>query len=136
MDSRLLNAGIIAIPLKENTESKLFPQPNFLIINSLYGKTYAEIPDLGSVLCANTEYKIVYREILPNELGREEEVTERVLEHENQPVPTFIVSALYEYKTISENLETINMLLSKFQFRGSLKGFVLEVDKDVLSKLV
>lgn len=135
IDSRLKSAGIIAIPLKVN-DSKLNPQPNWLVIDNLFGKLDAEIPDLGILPCINSVYRIVYREILPPVLKREEILSEIVYEQANQAVPISISSALYSYKTILENLETINMLLSKFQFRGILEGFVLKVDETVLNELI
>lgn len=136
IDSRLYSAGIIAIPLEKNVDNTLNPQPDWLVITNMFGKTEEEIPDLGILPCVISEYKIVYREILPSVLNRPEILSEIVYEHENQAVPISISSALYYHQTIFDNLSTINMMLSKFQFRGILEGFVLKVDETVLNELI
>ena len=136
IDSRLTSAGIIAIPLETNVGNTLNPQPNWLVIDNLFNKLDAEIPDLGILPCVNSIYRIVYREILPPVLNRPEILSEIVYEQDNQAVPISISSALYSYQTIFDNLDTINKMLSKFQFRGILEKFTLKVDEKVLAELL
>ena len=107
-----------------------------MVIENLFNKLDAEIPDLGILPCINSVYRITYREILPPVLKREEILSEIVYEQANQAVPISISSALYSYKTIFDNLAIINMMLSKFQFRGILEGFTLKVDETVLAELL
>ena len=90
IDSRLTSAGIIAIPLETNVGNTLNPQPNWLVIDNLFNKLDAEIPDLGILPCVNSIYRIVYREILPPVLNRPEILSEIVYEQDNQAVPISI----------------------------------------------
>lgn len=136
MDNRLTQAGIIAIPIKENKGNKLYPQPNWLVIDNLFGVTKAEIPSMGEVICQNSFYKIAHREILPEEFGRTEQMTERIFEQENQPVPVGLLPSLFSHERINQNIDAINQMLSLFTFRGILSGFVLEIDSEVLSEIL
>lgn len=138
MDVRLYQAGYLAIPLKANEEHSLSPQPNFLVIENIFGRAKAEIPTMGNVVVANSLYKIVYREILAanEELGRVEEMREVVYETANQYVPMLIVPALSDYGYLTASVENVNAMLSLFQFRGSLAGFQLVVDEDVVAEII
>lgn len=138
MDKRLFQAGYLAIPLKANENSILNPQPNFLVIENIYGTTKAELPTLGSVVVANSVYKLVFREILAeNEsLGRGEVMREVQYEYENQFVPIVIVPALSDYEYLSQSITQVNQMLSLFQFRGILTGFQLIIDEDKINEII
>jgi hypothetical protein len=138
MDSRLYSAGYLAIPLKANENSTLNPQPNFIVIENISGRTKAEIPTLGDVVVANSQYKLVYREILEasEQLGRAETMREIIYENENQYVPIMIVPALSDYGYLSQALPQVNGMLSIFQFRGVLSGFVLEIDENKIAEII
>ena len=64
MDSRLYSAGYLALPLKANEGHPLNPQPNFMVIENIFGKLTAILPVLGETLCKQSAYKLVFREIL------------------------------------------------------------------------
>lgn len=138
MDSRLYVAGYLAIPLKVNTGHTLNPQPNFLVIENIFGNTRAEIPTLGDVVVANSFYKIVHREILlaNEELGRAEEMREIIYESANQYVPILIAPALSDYEYLMQAIPQVNEMLSLFQFRGILAGFQLIIDEDAMSEII
>jgi len=138
MDVRLYQAGYLAIPLKANVLHSLSPQPNFLVIENIFGRANAEIPTMGLTVVANSLYKIVYREILAanEELGRGEEMREIVYETANQYVPMLIVPALSDYEYLTASVENVNTMLSLFQFRGSLAGFQLIVDETALAAII
>ena len=93
---------------------------------------------LGDTICAQSVYKIVFREILPYspELNRNEEMREIVYEHQNQPIPLNIVPAFSSYELLLQNKDQINLLLSLFQFRGLLQGFQLIIDEDKVNEIL
>lgn len=138
MDSRLYQSSFLAIPLKANEGHSLFPQPNFLVIENIFGRAKAEIPTMGEVVVQNSVYKIVYREILAanEELGGGEEMREIVYESANQAVPILIVPALSDYSYLTASVEQVNAMLSLFRFRGSLAGFQLIVDEDKVEEII
>lgn len=138
MDKRLYSAPYLAIPLTQNTNSTLSPQPNFLVIENIFGRMEAEIPTMGTMVCANSMYKLVYREILPanEQLGRVEEMREIVYEAANQAVPMLIVPALSDYNYLLAGIANVNQMLQLFQFRGVLQGFQLSVDATVLNEIL
>lgn len=135
MDKRLIQAGTIAIPLK-NSNDKIFPHPNFLVVDNVFGKMEAEIPGMGVLVCQQTSYKIVYREILPEALGRQEEMREISYENANQPVPAMLVPALLDYNYMKAGLDNLDLMLALFQFRGSLSELKLAVDRDALDEIL
>lgn len=71
---QLFNAGKIAVPLKKQEDSILNPQPNFLIIENIFDyskqKVYNLQGELEEMEVMNSYMKLVYREILPEEMGR------------------------------------------------------------------
>lgn len=138
MDSRLYQAEYLGIPLKHNDGHALNPQPNFLIIEQIQGRLKAEIPTMGEVVAANSNYKIVYREILEanQELGRGEEIREILYERATQAVPMIIVPALSDYEYLIQAIPQVNEMLSLFQFRGVLAGFQLIIDEDKMSEII
>lgn len=138
MDKRLYSAGHLAIPLQANQNHSLNPQPNFLIIERMAGRTKAELPVLGDTICAYSSYKIVYREILQAsaELQRPEEMREIVYEAANQPVPVTMYEALSDYELLQTNVANVNFMLGLFQFRGVLAGFSLSVDTVALADII
>lgn len=135
MDKRLTQAGIIAVPLQQ-VGTGLNPKPNFLIIDNIFDVIQAEIPTMGIVTCMNSMYKLVYREILPEGLGRRNEMREIPFEAENQPIPIQIVPALSTHATVAANLPTINAMLSLFQFRGVLSSLTLVIDETKLNQII
>jgi len=138
MDSRLYQAGYLAIPLKANEGHSLNPQPTFMVIENIFGRTKAELPMLGDVVVANSSYKLVYREILKanEQLGRGETTREIIYENENQYVPIVIVPALSDYEYLKASLKQVSEMLSLFQFRGVLSGFQLIIDETVLDEII
>ena len=106
------------------------------MIDNLFGVTKAEIPSMGEVICQNSFYKIAYREILPEQFGRPEQMMERIFEEDNQPVPVDLLPYLFSHERLLKNLESVNQMLSLFTFRGILSGFVLEIDSKVLSEIL
>jgi len=138
MDKRLFSAGHLAIPLQANENHSLNPQPNFLIIERMAGRTKAELPVLGDTICANSSYKIVYREILEAsvELGRPNEMREIIYEASNQPVPVTMYASLSDHELLQASVANVNFMLGLFQFRGALNGFVLSVDTVALTDII
>jgi len=138
MDKRLYQSGNIAIPLLINPEHAVNPQPNFLIIEDIRGKTKVELPVLGDTVCKIAQYKIVYREILEAsvELHRMEEMREIVYESAYQPVPTGIVEALTDYSFLINKVDEVNYMLNLFQFRGVLYNYQLIIDTEKLQDII
>ena len=137
MDKRLIQAGYIAIPILPTEGHILNPQPNFIVIEDLGGKpTKVELPVIGDTLCISSNYKIVYREILPNELGRAEEIREFKMESSQQFVPKSAFNALSDYDTLKENVAMVNQLLALFQFRGIMKNLQLVIDEITLDDII
>lgn len=138
MDNRLMSANYFAIPLEINEDSSLFPQPNWLIIDNIFGKLTSELPTLGNVICAQSVYKLVYREILPanTDLGRVEEMREVIYENQNQPIPISVVPYFSSYEILKTHIDEVNMLLSLFQFRGVLTNFKLKVDENLVDLIL
>lgn len=138
MDNRLMSANYFAIPLEINEGSSLFPQPNWLIIDNIFGKLTLELPTLGNVICAQSVYKLVYREILPAniDLGRVEEMREVIYENQNQPIPISVVPYFSSYEILKTHIDEVNMLLSLFQFRGVLTNFKLKVDENLVDLIL
>lgn len=138
MDNRLMSANYFAIPLEINENSTLSPQPNWMIIDNIFGKVNAELPTLGNVVCAQSVYKLTFREILQSsvELGRSEEMREIVYEYANQAIPINVLPYFSSYESLSANLTEVNMLLNLFQFRGVLSNFKLKVDEVLLEEIL
>lgn len=138
MDIRLYQSNYLAIPLLSNQGHTLNPQPNFLVIDRIQGRSKSFIPTLGEIVVSFADYKIVYRELLPfsEELGRGEEVREIIYESSNQAVPIIIVPALSDYEYLSQSIAQVNGMLSLFQFRGVLAGFQLIIDESKISEII
>lgn len=138
MDSRLYSAGYLAIPLKANENSTLNPQPNWLVIENVFGKLTATLPILGETLCKQSAYKLVFREILAanEELGRAEQLNEIVYENTNQPIPIQIAGAFDTYENLLLYITNVNQMLALFQFRGILQGFQLIVNEDKVNEII
>lgn len=138
MDNRLYQAGYLAIPLKVNEGHSLSPQPNFMVIENVFGKLTATLPVLGDTLCKQSVYKLVFREILlaNEELGRAEQLNEIIYENTNQPIPASISSAFDTYENLKTYINEVNGMLSLFQFRGVLTGFRLIIDEDKVKEII
>lgn len=138
MDNRLYQSGYLAIPIKANENNPLFPQPNWMVIENIFGKLTATLPVLGETLCKQSVYKLVFREILlaNEELGRAEQMNEIIYENTNQPIPAVISGAFDTHEILKTYINEVNQMLSLFQFRGKLQGFVLEVDETALAAII
>lgn len=141
--SQLIQADIIAIPLKEQTLLNLKPSPNFLVFENQFGKVIAPFINIFTnqieqTPCVQTVYKLVAREILePNEIYPSRTFMERILlPSENLSIPVQLLTLFFTHKSIKENLQIVNLALSKFSFRGALEGFILEVDEDILDQIL
>lgn len=138
MDKRLMSANYFAIPLENNANSTLSPQPNWLIIENVFGKLTTQLPMLGEVVCAQSTYKLTFREILLEDttLNRPETMREIIYEYDNQPIPVNVVPYFSSYESLSSNLSEVNMLLNLFKFRGVLTDFKLKVDEVKLEEIL
>lgn len=141
--SQLIQANIIAIPLKEQTSLNLKPFPNFLIFENQFGKIIVPFVNIFTnqveqTPCVQTVYKLVSREILePNEIYPNRTFMERILlPSENLSIPVQLLALFFTHQSIKDNLQIVNLALSKFSFRGALEGFILEVDEDVLDQIL
>jgi len=138
---QLTQAGIIAIPIEQNGDLK--PSPNFLIFDNQFGKLKAPFKNLqtGEIEqtdCVMTTYKIVNREILePTVVHPNREMIERsLLPLENLAVPVDLLTLFFSHQRIKDNINIVNLALSKFTFRGSLLELVLKVDETVLDSFI
>lgn len=139
----LTQAGIIAIPLKEQLSLGLKPFPNFLIFENQFGKVITPFinlftNELEQTPCVQTVYKLVSREILePNEIYPNKTFMERVLlPSENLSISVQLLALFFTHQSIKDNLQIVNLALSKFSFRGALEGLVLEVDENILDQIL
>ncbi|MDI9872185.1 hypothetical protein [Flectobacillus roseus] len=139
MDNRLYEAGIIAIPVRP---MEGFFSPNYLVFDSIGGKTIAQSPNLETgemevAECLNMRYRLIYREILQASNGKAEEFEERILlSTQTLDTPVDLVPLFFTHKRLNENLLVINKALSLFQFRGILQGFSLSVDEIILAEII
>lgn len=127
------NAGKIAIPLKHQESSTLNPQPNFLIIENIFDYSKQKIYNLQGELeemeVMNSYMKLVYREILPEENGKGQEIREVLLDNVgNIYIPEDYVGVFKNHQRMIEYEQLLNTFLPMFKFRGCLKGFKLEYD--------
>lgn len=142
MNSEFYNqAGIIAIPIKNQPTSVLMPQPNFIVINSIGGRVQKPFfnpltQQIEIMWCVQASYKIVFRELLPANAVAQEEVVERVLLLDLVFIPYSYLPIIQSHQHIAANHEIFDILLSAFQFRGALEGFLLQVDMDALQEII
>ena len=133
LELQLFDGGRIAVPLAPMPKSTLKPKPNFLIIENVYDLITVPFPTPdGKVEMTECEYytmKLVYREILPAEEGKQAMIrTVTMDEIYSQPVPVDFHSIFTSQKRLIAATETLNSYLPLFQFRGILKGYVLQHD--------
>lgn len=138
---QLTQAGIIAIPIEKNEDLK--PSPNFLVFDNQFGKIKSPFANLQTgeieeMECVITTYKIVNREILePNEFHSNREMIERsLLPLENLSVPVDLLPLFFSHQRIKDNINLVNLALSKFTFRGSLSELLLKVDETELDNFI
>jgi len=138
---QLTQAGIIAIPIEKNEDLK--PSPNFLVFDNQLGKIKSPFANLQTgeieeMECVITTYKIVNREILePNEFHSNREMIERsLLPLENLSVPVDLLPLFFSHQRIKDNINLVNLALSKFTFRGSLSELLLKVDETELDNFI
>ena len=141
IDKRLYQAGIIAIPLKQIGDITK-PNVNFFIIENQFGIIKSMSPNLETGEyqlddCITSVYKLVYREILPESSLFQEEFSEKIfISPENLALPVDLLPFVCTHQRIKDNLDTVNLALSHFQFRGSLLGLQLEIDEDILDEIL
>jgi hypothetical protein len=133
LNLRLFDAGKIAIPLKAQPDCPLNPEPNFLIIESIFDAIMAPFPtptgEFVNVECMNTYMKLVYREILPEANGKPADIREVLMDNVgNIAIPDDYVRVFRNHERMVENEELINTFLPMFNFRGVLAGYKLEFD--------
>ena len=123
----------IAVPLKYQEESTLNPQPNFLVIEKVFG--FQKVPLMQPtgveelIECQNTLMKLVYREILPKTSSKEEIVREIVMDEiGNIFLPFIYIPSLRNQLALSQNKPLIDTWMTMFSFRGVLEGFKVEYD--------
>jgi hypothetical protein len=131
----LFAANKIAIPLKKQEGLLLNPQPNFLVIENIFDYLEAPFPnDKGEIVnleCRNTFMKLVYREILPAENGKEEAIREILMDDiGNIPIPEDYEFILKNHNRLITHKDILNSFLPLFKFRGVLKGFILQYDDE------
>ena len=129
------NAGKIAIPLKIQEDSTLNPQPNFLIIENIFNYSKQNVYNLQGELeeteVMNSYMKLVYREILPEENGKGQEMREVLLDNVgNIYIPEDYVGVFKNHERMIKHEELLNTFLPMFKFRGCLKGFKLQYDAE------
>jgi hypothetical protein len=84
-----------------------------------------------------TAYKVVFREILEETEIKPEEFIERVLlPSENLAIPVEMIPVIFTHQNIKQNIQLVNLALSRFSFRGVLSNLVLEVDENVLDEII
>ena len=88
--------------------------------------------------CATANYRLVLREILlPNDKYPTETTRESVLfPTEAISIPIDLIPMVVTHSRVKANLPTVNAVLANFSFRGSLEGFVLEVDEEKLDSII
>lgn len=134
MDNKLIQSGIIAIPV--SFQEGIALSPNFMVIENIFGKLKTNIPTLGEVDCMQSVYKIVYREVLPATETKPEDFREVIIEQANQPIPIDLVPAFGSYQRLLYSKTQVNSMLSLFSFRGVLEGFIPIIDEDVLEQII
>ena len=141
IDKRLYQAGIIAIPLKQIGDITK-PNVNFFIIENQFGIIKSMSPNLETGEyqlddCITSIYKLVFREILVESSLFQEEFSEKTfISPENLALPVDLLPFVCTHQRIKDNLQTVNLALSHFQFRGSLLGLQLEIDEDILDEIL
>lgn len=135
LDLLTFNAGKIAIPLKKQEDSVLNPQPNFLIIENIFDYSKQKVYNLQGKLeemeVMNSYMKLVYREILPEENGKGQEMREVLLDNVgNIYIPEDYVMVFKNHERMIQHEQVLNTFLPMFRFRGCLKGFKLEYNAD------
>ena len=141
IDTRLYQAGIIAIPLKQIGDTTK-PNPNFLVIENQFGISKSMTTDIQTGNyeledCITTNYKLVFREILSANSYFQEEFSEKLfISPENLAISVDLLPLICTHQRIKNNLETVNLALSHFQFRGSLEGLQLQIDETILDEII
>lgn len=131
----LFRANVIAIPLKTQEGFPLNPQPNFLVIDNIFStskeRVYNINGELEEMICMNSLMKLVYREILPEENGKQEMIREVIMDNiGNLFIPMNFVPVLQSHEMMVQQEAVLNSFLPLFKFRGILKGFILKYDKE------
>lgn len=140
MESQLYEG--LAIPLKQKTEYQLGKAcPNFLVITYQSGFFKYNTVNIQTGLkeiqdCIEISYKLVNRGFLEEIENRPRIFQEIELFSEKIPVPVNILPLLASQQRIKENVETLNLALSFFKYRGVLSELKLEIDEDVLDEIL
>ena len=138
---QLFQAPILAIPLKHQPNSKVYPQPNFLIVDNIFDRQKANFPDgkggVKEITCSNTALKLVYRNIIESEDGSYSKI--ETLQYNlngsigffNQLISKTLADVVDEgHEEMIANAEIINTYLPMLRFEGFLSDFTLEYDAE------
>ena len=125
----------ITIPLKHQEDSLLNPQPNFLVIDKVFGYNTVPLkqPDGSEALveCQNTLMRLVYREVLEEDNEREGVIREIVMDEiGNIYLPFMYIPKVRNHEALVQNEDFVNHWMTMFSFRGVLEGFNVEYDKE------
>lgn len=141
IDNRLIQAGIIAIPIKSVPSIGIL-SPNFFVIERQEGREIKQIPNfqtgtLEDTVCTIAQYKLSKREILLATQTLEESFIDREIQPlEAIALPYDVMPLIQDYQSIKDNKSSINTIFSLFSFRGSLSGLTLEVNETVLDEIL
>ena len=124
----------IAIPLKQQEDSLLNPQPNFLVIDKVFGYNTVPLkqPDGTTALveCQNTLMRLVYREILEEDDEREEMIREIIMDEiGNIHLPFVYIPKVRNHESLIQNEDFVNHWMTMFSFRGVLENHSIQYDK-------
>lgn len=125
----------MAVPLKPQPDYPLFPEPNFLIFENIWPQDGLIVPfpnlqgKIEPTECVNSLSRLVYREWLEGENGKEPSMREVVFDEiGNIAFPEDYFLAFKNHKNMIANAAVINQFLPLFSFRGCLKNYKLEYD--------
>lgn len=139
MNRLIYQAGVQIIPLKED-ENFTRDQPNFLVIDSYYGKrknvnfTYPDgTSEVLNASCLNIRF--VDRGFFDNG-----SIQEMVFPYHKEVefIPFAFLPLLDSFQKLKENVPLVNGLLSLFKFENGnrLNGIVLKVDEERLDWII
>jgi len=125
----------MALPLKPQPGCELNPEPNFLIFENIYPQDglVEPFPSMNGTIepteCVNSLCRLVYREWLEAENGKEASMREVVYDEiGNLAFPEDYFLAFKNHKNMIASAAIVNHFLPLFSFRGCLKNYKLEYD--------
>jgi hypothetical protein len=143
MNSNLYAAGIIAIPLKEDTNFTSFGiQPNYLVIEAQNGK-FKNIPfenpitkEVENKTCTRLTLSFQYRTIWTDNNQLQALIfPSRV---SSELIPYEFIGLLIDHETLLVGKNMVNLILSLFSFENGnmLEGFVASLDEVVCQEII